>query len=474
MDEIIGPFAGLGSDIWLLIMNLTDSSRDAAALSCVSVKIASVAKESKWRSLVRLDRYGTVLAPLSGYDIIVIEGEDVQSAIDRCPVGGSVLLMPGRHLGPLVLSADRLVHIFGNSLAYLWSSVGDVVTSFCAASTLDSIFIEADDVFGGLLGDVGLGVGVMIHCGRPRFQSCDFFGSCQEAVSIKGGADPYFSKCKFRNLDESESIKIMGIGTRGHFENCEISGGCWVTEKADPEFVSSSIRGNTGVFFNDSKGTLRNCDIFDSPIGIRLCNGADPFFSKCTVRNGSSRGVLILNDHTKGTFVDCDISGNEVANVEIKDGADPTFLDCKIHHGQNCGVNISDFFTGGKMKNCDIFNNGAANVRIMGGNPYFSTCKIYDGRASGVYISGRDSMGGLKSCEIWGNLTSGIEIINLATPIFNACIIRDGETGVSIENSSVLLRKCRIIGHRSKSLIVKKKGLRPRLRDCYIEGEIQM
>ena len=45
----------------------------------------------------------------SAFDVTVAPGEGVQAAVDRCPAGGSVLLQPGTHEGPLVLSPDKRV-----------------------------------------------------------------------------------------------------------------------------------------------------------------------------------------------------------------------------------------------------------------------------------------------------------------------------------------------------------------------------
>ena len=74
--------------------------RDAAALACVCRAAAAAAPTSKWRSAVRIGPGGHVLEPASGtFDVTVVPGEDVRAAIDRCPSGGSVLLLPGVHEG---------------------------------------------------------------------------------------------------------------------------------------------------------------------------------------------------------------------------------------------------------------------------------------------------------------------------------------------------------------------------------------
>jgi len=65
--------------------------------------------------------------PPEVFDVTVAPGTNVQAAVRACPPGGSVLLLPGTHEGPLRLEADKEVHIFGRGLATLRSATGTVV-----------------------------------------------------------------------------------------------------------------------------------------------------------------------------------------------------------------------------------------------------------------------------------------------------------------------------------------------------------
>ena len=117
------------------------NGRDAASLACVCSGAAAAAQESKWRSAVRVGPGGFVLEPASGaFDVTVAPGEPVQAAIERCPPGGSVLLLPGKHkawsgmeLWPSQAPSrsssalsdnaiDKEVHVFGRGRAKL---IGD-------------------------------------------------------------------------------------------------------------------------------------------------------------------------------------------------------------------------------------------------------------------------------------------------------------------------------------------------------------
>ena len=145
--------------------------------------------------LVNVASDGTVREPASGaFDVTVAPGQAVQAAVDACPAGGSVLLLPGTHKGPLVLTAGKVVHVFGRGLATLHAATGTVVTSESATSTLDGLIIRR------LAGDT---INKQCDCvwikgGRLRLQACDVTSAASSVVCvvIDSAADPVLSACK--------------------------------------------------------------------------------------------------------------------------------------------------------------------------------------------------------------------------------------------------------------------------------------
>ena len=149
---------------------------------------------------MRIAPGGLVLEPASGaFDVTVAPGENVQAAVDACPAGGCVLLLPGTHAGPLVLTTGKVVHVFGRGRALLKTSTGAVVMSEAATSTLDGLIIrreasrndeeeEAEEK----------SHGVWIKGGRLQLLVCDVTCAKRDAncVVIEGGADPVLSSCK--------------------------------------------------------------------------------------------------------------------------------------------------------------------------------------------------------------------------------------------------------------------------------------
>ena len=130
-----------------------------------------------------------MLEPPSGtFDVTVPPGEPVQAAVDRCPPGGCVLLLPGMHDGTLFLAADKVVHVIGRGRATLRTATGTVVTSRAVMSTLDGLIIRHEE---------GL-CGTWIRGGRLRLQACDITSAEPNfpCVFITSGADPVLVSCK--------------------------------------------------------------------------------------------------------------------------------------------------------------------------------------------------------------------------------------------------------------------------------------
>ena len=131
-DESISTTATLPllpSGAWAAVMDQAESSKDAAILACAFKTAADAAPASKWHTAVRKGGSAAILPPASNtFDVTVPPGEDVQAAVERCPQGGCMLLMPGVHEGPLTLAANKVVHVFGRGQAVL-QRAGVVLTS---------------------------------------------------------------------------------------------------------------------------------------------------------------------------------------------------------------------------------------------------------------------------------------------------------------------------------------------------------
>ena len=164
-------------------------------LAGVCKATAEAFREVRRRRTVRVGPDGAVREPASGaFDVTVAPGENVQAAVDACPPGGCVLLLPGTHDWSLVLVAGKVVHLFGRGLATLRAATGTVVRSEAAEGTLDGLIIRREA--GGISNNRR--DCVWIKGGRLRLQACDVTCVKHNApcVCIEGGADPLLAACK--------------------------------------------------------------------------------------------------------------------------------------------------------------------------------------------------------------------------------------------------------------------------------------
>ena len=67
---------------------------------------------------------------LLAFDEVVAPGRSIQEALDRCKIGGSILLQPGSYSESIVVK--REMHVFGRGLATVTSTAPGYVIDSCA------------------------------------------------------------------------------------------------------------------------------------------------------------------------------------------------------------------------------------------------------------------------------------------------------------------------------------------------------
>ena len=125
----------------------------------------------------------------ASFDEVVAPDESIQAAIDRCRVGGSILLQPGAYTLSESLVLAKEVHVFGRGLARLQAEHCSGVSCSAAEATLDGLIVERSQ------GPEKLFAGVAITGGRLRFQNSAVTGAFENGVEITDG-DPLIIACR--------------------------------------------------------------------------------------------------------------------------------------------------------------------------------------------------------------------------------------------------------------------------------------
>ena len=114
--------SGLAIELWVSVLNRLPNVADATvAASTCSAALAAL-PHTRFNPFARVGRWpkGTVAEPASGvYDVTISPGQPLQTMVDACPPGGSVLLLQGVHQGPLRLKKDTDVFLFGRDAAII-------------------------------------------------------------------------------------------------------------------------------------------------------------------------------------------------------------------------------------------------------------------------------------------------------------------------------------------------------------------
>ena len=316
------PLSYVPPDIWAKVMDSpASSSRDAASLACVCRDTAAAYRRSRAFRRARVSRDGQVLEPASGtFDVEVAPGESVFGAIHRCPLGGSVRLLPGSHRALtgggqahddedededededdlLLLFPGDDVFVFGRELADC---------RFCVVSTAwTSAFIG-----------VNLLNTVEIRGGCLRLQQCRI---ARRLVCCEG-ATPSVARCNLAG-----STHVMHPETGGTFADNAITGIIFVSDGASPVFKNNSIASENQravhvyratATFLDNRIRVAPTDQFTT-IGIQVMN-----CPACVIENNSIHHatVGILLQGSVARIVGNDMWNHTNINVDMGSTAD--------------------------------------------------------------------------------------------------------------------------------------------------------
>ena len=213
-------------DAWSAVLDRVDASSVAAAVACTCQATRAAHRSGKWARRVRVSpRSGGVLEPVAAFDAVVDAATNLQAAIDACPAGGSVLLLPGDHAGPINVGRDKVVHVFGRGLARIVTAVAEYSLKCVATtSTFDGVAFASTVAVGG---------------GGARFQHCEFLSEC--AMGVVTGGDPVVTRCRIAGI-----LLVADAGTQGYFER-NTTDEVFIQEGATPTIAENDITSRHGT-----------------------------------------------------------------------------------------------------------------------------------------------------------------------------------------------------------------------------------
>ncbi len=220
---------------------------------------------------------------------------------------------------------------------------------------------------------------------------------------------------------------------------------------------------------------LERCEIRSDALACVAVQGptANPVLLRCTIRDGKSAGILVLDDG-RGVVEECEIFGHALAGVEIRQRGSPTLRRCRIRDGQQVGVLVHDYGQGA-LEECEIVANTLAGVEIRErGNPVVRGCTIRDGKDPGVLVH-TDGRGTLLNCEVAGNARAGVEVRHGGAPTLQLCRIHHGKQAglLFAEDASGTVEDCIIAANALAGIEIRARA-HPVIRRCKVNDGQQV
>ena len=461
---------GLDTDRLELVNDDLVPIQPGAAVELDATSDAVVAMTAQlWTTLestaTSLRDMGMVLEP-ANFDAVVEPGGNIQTAIDRCRAGGSLLIRPGTYAIKTGLLITRELHVFGRGLVTLRVKKRDGITVRAAEATLDGLTVSRDRAAAGPAGNDVIGVLFRDFGVRARMQHCVVTGDFHHGVCMTGGCNAVVASCRIHDVRDV-GIVISGVNTFGTVINCDVGSGAgsshclYVLHKARPNVLFNRFRGG-GVTVSDAHASLSGNDFaHHRDVAVVIKDGADVVMTANRVRDGLS-GISIFGEGSKARLERNEVWNHGHSGVDIFDGAGAHLFGNVIRDNRRVGVVVSNSKRVYITRNA-VFNNARANVGIRSGAAPRVCHNFIHGAVTdpahprstmGVFFEGSGTRGRLEDNDVFDN-DLDVSVENGADPLIVRNRIHDAEYGVEFVNSSGgTLRNNNVWGHRSGEVYI--------------------
>jgi parallel beta-helix repeat protein len=168
----------------------------------------------------------------------------------------------------------------------------------------------------------------------------------------------------------SDGAAIELAGGTLDMDHCEVHGGFGPGVRAlggsrVTVQRSTFVGGTNGLVFDDSGGTVADCEIRDATDdGIIVRVGADPVLRGCTVTGCGYRGIYVYQSG-RPTIDGCEVSDTNGAGIAVMQSA-PTIRRCTVHDTQGPGIAVSAG-SQGSIEGCVTVNTAEPGIDVADG-----------------------------------------------------------------------------------------------------------
>ena len=240
---------------------------------------------------------------------VVRPGDDMQAALDRCPTGAAVLLLPGVYGTGATLTLRTDITVFGRGLATIQVNTSEVeggpagpfnmpiIESLAENASLCGISAHVNQVDGGEVEYVPNTMFNLISAkgGALRVQACTFDEDGCGGIYVAGGHTTLVD-CKFNVTDSTVRVTKSGRAT---IKACELTcepdyeNICATGPDSEVECTGSTVFHGAVCVRDHAKATLVGNTI-SAPLTMMDAN-----FAASIVSNNTMGGHLVLVSNTK-------------------------------------------------------------------------------------------------------------------------------------------------------------------------------
>lgn len=260
----------------------------------------------------------------------------------------------------------------------------------------------------------------------------DYHSICE---AIKNASDGSIVKVKPGTYHESlvldKSLNIIGGGKLTDIV-IESDSDCILVQTNEKILVEgltlkcNAHEGKYAVNIPQGQLQLKNCDLTSKSEACIKIYGEQtkPEIYKCRIHHGRKSGV-VFSDKSAGKLDNCDITGNDLAGIEIKENSNPFISNCKIHGLNKNGILVQEEGRG-IIEKTEIFKNEINGIGITkNGNPLVRESSFIENKR-GIGIS-NTGLGKIESCKIIQNYTVDLEIETGSQTIIKKCLLKRNE-----------------------------------------------
>ena len=160
---------------------------------------------------------------------------------------------------------------------------------------------------------------------------------------------------------------ILGSRSTISIKNCELSSrygaAIDVRDRSRCDALQARITGGQfGFVFEDSGGTVRDCELSDVDDGVIARLGADPHIQASTISRCQRRGIYVYQ-LGRPVIEECEISQIGAVGVEIAHESAPVLRRCWIHDTQDVAIRVGRGCAG-EIESCRVENARQPGIEV--------------------------------------------------------------------------------------------------------------